>query len=1139
MKQKLLLRTLAALFALNSLAPAQQLQIRAYGTRDGMPQSEVDVIYQDRAGQIWFGTFENGLARYDGKTMQAFALEQGLPNLSIRSIFEDREENIWVGTEGGLACIQRCDRVQAFTQGHGLPSNVINYVTEDSSGELWLATAGGLCKRARIADSSSQARALQFAFQNYAAEGDIAITALAAGANDSLWLGTSDGLRLFQKDKFLPLPEAAPLAGRFVRDLLLTRGRVLWAGTTTGLFRWQNNKIEAFTKKEGLSEEEIFCLAEDHNGNLWLGTRTCLLKYDGTAFTRYDGRHGLPNSQIRGLLVDYENNLWLGTWGGGAGKIYGWAITNYDHRSGLKDNAVFSLMQDRERRIWIGTNGGGATIISGEKTEILNTDNVLPDNVVRGMTQTPNGDIWVATHGGAARLRHGQWQRFTASEGMPDVRLRHVYAAPNGDIWFGSAFQGALRYRQNRFTSLNASHGLPGNSVHQIHQDRKGRLWIATNQGLYMENAGQDTVFSTRNGLPDNTVYTVFEDHNGAMWFGTRVGGAARFLGDRFEVFDANNGLPNNVVYFIAEDEQQRIWFGTNAGASCFDGKNFFHLNASDGLLDDECNTRAVMKDAEGHLWIGTIGGASRLATALLPATSPRPRVKITALEFNGNEYRDLRAERRRVPYHATVTLHFATLSHLNEDKVQSSVRLDGFEAWQHVKQDRTIRYTNLPPGRYNFYARGVNALGVASTQDASVEFQVLAPFYLTYWFFALSALALAGLVFGGHRWRVRHVKARARELEKAVALKTEELQHTLTFLATVKDFLPLGLLVVDAEENIVEANRAALEMFEYDLDELRRQKLPRLLQSPLSNRAALWRALTQKKAGLEMPGLTASGKHFICEIHSDRVLDDKDKLRFLILTCENIEAQKQLEQRILDHEKQSTLVNLVVGMGEALNQKLASVTGQMKTLHEHLGANGANGAAAALHHAQTGAQEMDKVLRQLLEFTAYLTKTPSIAVDLRQELRSLMARWQEKIAVALPPMNETIPIRILPKLRDGLDEAMQNALDAGADKINVEVEVMLDHARVRVLLSDNGEGVSPEVRNKAFMPFFKTRATPHAGLGLWKLYQVVQQCGGSVELESLPSRGTQLRLTLPLDTAKYHANIATVAEEERHAKFR
>lgn len=1137
----------AAILLLSHSLLAQQLQIHTYGTRDGIPQSEVDAIYQDRDGQIWFGTFENGLARYDGETMRAYTLSQGLPNLSIRSIFEDRLGNIWAGTEGGLARISRDGAIRAFTVQHGLPANSVNQVAQDSSGRLWITTNAGLClwqgNDPSLASSDNAAQPAPAYFTSYSPEGSAAaatIRAIAVGPDNLLWLGTEDGLLQFRETRFIVPPEAVRLQGKVIRAVLLAHDQTLWIGTTVGLFCLREGRLSSFKMSDDPAGEDVFSLAQDQKKNIWIGARSGLHKYDGSTFSSYDTRHGLPNSYIRSLFVDYENNLWLGTWGGGAAKVYGWTISNFNRSSGLPSDAVFSFMQDRAGRIWIGTNGGGAAIVSGEDIEILNTDNVLPDNVVRGMGMTSSGEVWLTTNGGAARLQNGKWRVYTARDRLPDNRLRNVHITAGGDVWLSSAFKGAIRFRHEEFWNLNSSNGLPGDGVHQVYEDRKKRLWVATNRGLYLNENGKAHIFSLREGLPDSAIYTIFEDHTGAMWFGTRAGGAARFINGSFEIFNTENGLPNNVVYLIAEDDQQRIWLGTNAGVACYDGKSFFYLHASDGLLDDECNTRAVLKDREGYLWIGTVGGASRITTALLPATAPPPRVKITALESSGQETHWGDAKPVQLPYKSTVTFKFATLSHINEDKVSNRVFLEGFdEDWIALEQQRSIRYTNLSPKRYTFHMSGANALGIPSAQAARVQIEILSPFYLKPWFLILCAFATGGLVIGGHRWRVRHVKARAEELEKAVAAKTEELQNTLTFLSTVEDFLPLGLLVVDAKENIVEANRTALEMFEYELAALRGRQLFNVLNSPLSSREAMWRALTQKKTGLELVALTQSGKHFICEVHSDAVMDAAGRLRFLILTCENIETQKQLERKVIDNEKQLALVNLVMGMGEVLNQKLSGMHGHVQKLHERLAQDRAPETLGLLQSTEGSIQEMDKVLRQLLEFTAYLAKTPSIAVDLRQELLALAERWQKKIAVAVPLMPEPIPLRILPKLRDGLDEALQNSLDAGAANVKVEVELMLDHARVRVLLSDDGEGIASEIRDRAFLPFFKTRGTPHAGLGLWKLYQVVKQCGGTVELDNTPAGGTQLRLTMPLDSPKYYANASVQAEEARHARHR
>ena len=75
---------------------------------DGVCRNNVDFLYQDKKGNLWFGsdtklnTGEGGLCRYDGKSFTHFSTEDGLTNSDVFSAVEDMEGNIWVCTRGGL-----------------------------------------------------------------------------------------------------------------------------------------------------------------------------------------------------------------------------------------------------------------------------------------------------------------------------------------------------------------------------------------------------------------------------------------------------------------------------------------------------------------------------------------------------------------------------------------------------------------------------------------------------------------------------------------------------------------------------------------------------------------------------------------------------------------------------------------------------------------------------------------------------------------------------------------------------------------------------------------------------------------------------------------------------------------------------
>src|SRR5687767_6367051 len=57
---------------------------------------------QDKAGNLWFGTSQNGLYKYDGKSFRQFLVSDGLNSNNITCILEDKEGKIWIGTEEGL-----------------------------------------------------------------------------------------------------------------------------------------------------------------------------------------------------------------------------------------------------------------------------------------------------------------------------------------------------------------------------------------------------------------------------------------------------------------------------------------------------------------------------------------------------------------------------------------------------------------------------------------------------------------------------------------------------------------------------------------------------------------------------------------------------------------------------------------------------------------------------------------------------------------------------------------------------------------------------------------------------------------------------------------------------------------------------
>jgi signal transduction histidine kinase len=103
-------------------------------------------------------------------------------------------------------------------------------------------------------------------------------------------------------------------------------------------------------------------------------------------------------------------------------------------------------------------------------------------------------------------------------------------------------------------------------------------------------------------------------------------------------------------------------------------------------------------------------------------------------------------------------------------------------------------------------------------------------------------------------------------------------------------------------------------------------------------------------------------------------------------------------------------------------------------------------------------------------------------------------------------------------ELRAAVLNLVQNALDAMAAKggtLGLRTTVTGDAAVLEV--SDTGTGMPPDVRERAFEPFFSTKGRGNAGLGLAEVYGITKRHSGRAEIETTPGVGTTVRLVFPL----------------------
>jgi len=285
---------------------------------------------QDKAGNLWFGTTENGLYKYDGKSFSRFLVADGLNSNNIYSILEDKEGKIWIGSEAGLCLYdgKSFAKIQIPLPKNLPPNKNQNYrnsrhwvfsIMQAKSGKLWFATVDGVY----IYDGKSFTPfIIDEAAGGYMSTNNNAEHILEDKAGN-IWFGGRGVKGVYRYDGTsvinITLKELSTFRSDSVRTghnwawpQLQDKNGNIWFSNWGGVYRYDGKSFTSFTKKDGLSGDMVARIIEDKKGNLWFGGAG-LSRYDGKSFTRFTTKDELPNLGVWSILEDTNGNLWVGT----------------------------------------------------------------------------------------------------------------------------------------------------------------------------------------------------------------------------------------------------------------------------------------------------------------------------------------------------------------------------------------------------------------------------------------------------------------------------------------------------------------------------------------------------------------------------------------------------------------------------------------------------------------------------------------------------------------------------------------------------------------------------------------------------------------------------------------------------------
>ena len=394
-----------------------------FGQNIGLPRSHIFDIFESREGDIWVSMYRC-LAQFpaDGAPARGWTKDNGLPSRGVGALGQDRAGNLWLGTGDEGAFKLAAGRILTYSAADGIGMDAVISIAETLRGQLYIAgrlESGGFRIGFRSGDGfRAIAPRVPKGIESFGWQPARVILQDHSG---EWWLASSQGglCRYPRLESPSQLAETAPKAVYTTRDglpsdvvirLFEDRGGNIWVGTETSKFVYWSRNGQKFI---GVAAAGVpgfaSAFGEDSAGHAWIGDS------EGQLWRVLQGR-ALPmaappsRAPIRGFLLDHAGRLWVATANEGVLRFDLPAGPNpqfrqYGYADGLSSLSVYSLAEDRNGSIYIGT-GGGVDRLDPDLAHMrhyTSSDGIAPGEVNASYCDR-NGAIWFGTNHGLTNL---------------------------------------------------------------------------------------------------------------------------------------------------------------------------------------------------------------------------------------------------------------------------------------------------------------------------------------------------------------------------------------------------------------------------------------------------------------------------------------------------------------------------------------------------------------------------------------------------------------------------------------------------------------------------------------------------------------------------------------------------------------
>jgi len=633
--------------------------------RDGLSQSTVNYIIQDKKGFMWFATYD-GLNKYDGYNFKVYKkINNDSTSLSYNGatyLYEDNDGYIWVVNNGNAGLNRFNPETEKFIRyvhnpddPTSISSNEVHHVMQDRSGNIWICASNAL---------------------NLAVEEKV-----------------GDKKTISFKRFYFPSNTTA-----FSKAYEDRNGKLLLFADYLYYFDRESNKFRKTNTV--LSPCPKISICGDQDGNLWLGTTengVIKLVYEEKTESYKRAATGkinvTPNNRNH-VLTDNKNQIWITTESKGLfqynkkeDRLINFTNNEIDLNS-ISDNTTYSLFIDRSGILWIGTFSQGLCKYNLYRKQFLHfksipgNKNTLSGNVISSIHSREPDELWIGVdlNGGVNRFI------FRDNKEPKVIHYRHdpkdnntisgnsvlcLVQRKNGEVWLGSSNTPISKiipeeFGTNEIPTIKRFETAPW--TFSIYEDSKETIWGGTwGRGLwrYSDKTNKFTYFQNNPDNPlslcDNIIWAITEDNCGNIWIGGHGEGLSilpakeknklnpEFINYKYEEGNKSS-LSNNTINVFCQDKSGTMWIGTAGGLnkvikkdnnfSDIDKDNelkFYSYHINDGLPSE--GITGIVEDDNSNLWLSTTNGISKFNVSECSFTNYTESDGLQSDEFWHNAY--------------------------------------------------------------------------------------------------------------------------------------------------------------------------------------------------------------------------------------------------------------------------------------------------------------------------------------------------------------------------------------------------------------------------------------------------------------------------------------------------------------------